>query len=359
MNSRERLLNSIKGYETDRIAWSPFLPYYWESLPESVRKSGMLEFYKSIGADPLFRGYCTLIKKEYKYSSISEKTEGKCRQVLIETPVGSLEFLYSYSEQGDTWFLTGHPIKCEEDYKILTYLNEDMIIKPDFSRYEAGMQAMGKEALLIPIIGSEMKSSYQSLLENWAGTVEATYAVYDFPETLGECLYAMKQNSRKAVEIAVQCGAEAYIFWEDSSTGNISPDFFRLYVADEISGWADILHREGKYLIHHACGQLRNLLPEMAKTGIDVIESMSPPPTGDIYTYEARALLPDNIGLIGGIEPTVLLNYNMEDLAEYVREIIEKTGKHRFILGNADSCPPGVEKEKFVMISEIVKNSWR
>ena len=92
----------------------------------------------------------------------------------------------------------------------------------------------------------------------------------------------------------------------------------------------------------------------MAKTGIDMIESISPPPTGDIYTFEARDMIPDSIGLIGGIEPTVLLNYNIDKLAAYVSDIVGKTGKRKFILGNSDSCPPGVEIEKFRMISRLI-----
>ncbi len=355
MNSRERLLNSIKRIETDRLAWSPFLPYFWEAQPSDVRKKGMLEFYKMIGADPLFRGFCTLIKKKYKNCDFSESISGGKKVVTIETPVGSLETGYTYSAKGDTWFLTEHPLKGEEDYKTLTYINEDMEIEADFSKFEAGMEIMGGEALLIPIIGSEMKSSYQSLIENWAGTEGAIYAAYDFPDTLAACLDAMRKNSYKSVECAVQCDAEAYIFWEDSSTGNISPEFFRKYVSPEISKWAQIIHREDKYLVHHACGQIKNLIVDMKATGIDVIESMSPPPTGDIYTYEAREKLGDDITLIGGIEPTVLLNYGMDELREYVREVIVKTGSTGFILGNADSCPPGVDIEKFMMISELVK----
>ncbi len=355
MNSKERLLNSIKGLETDRLAWSPFLAYFWDVQPEKIRKMGMLDYYKSIGADPLFRGYCTLIKKSYKNCNISEKIANGEKQVLYETPVGTLESKYVYTPEGNTWFLTKHPVKSEEDYKILTYMNEDMTITPDFSKYNAGIKVMGNEALLMPIISSEMKSSFQALLEHWVGTEELTYSVYDFPEALDECLAAMKVNSKKAAEYAAQCDAESFIFWEDSSTGNLSPSFFSDYISDEINTWADILHSNEKYLVHHACGQLRGLLPEMSKTRVDMIESISPPPTGDIYTYEARKMLPDRIGLIGGIEPTVLLNYNIDELKEYVTEIIEKTGKRKFILGNSDSCPPGVDIEKFRMISQLVR----
>ena len=133
MNSKERLLNSIRGLETDRLAWSPFLAYFWDVQPEHIRKKGMLEYYKSIGADPLFRGYCTLINKSYQNCSISENIINGEKQVLYETPVGTLEARYTYTPQGNTWFLTKHPVIAEEDYKILTYLNNDMTITPDFS----------------------------------------------------------------------------------------------------------------------------------------------------------------------------------------------------------------------------------
>lgn len=355
MNSKERLLNSIKGIETDRLAWSPFLPYFWEAQPEEVRKKGMLEFYRTIGADPLFRGFCTLIKKSYKNCEFNESVSGLNKKLTMSTPIGSIAAEYTYSPEGDTWFLTGYPLKSEEDFKILTYINEDMEIIPDFSKYEAGIKKMGEEALLIPILGSEMKSSYQSIIENWAGTEEAVYAAYDFPETLDACLESMKRNSIKSAEYAVQCEAEAYIFWEDSSTGNISPEFFRKYVAPEISEWADIIHGEDKYLVHHACGLIRDLVVDMKATGIDAIESVTPPPTGNIYTYEVRDKIGEDMVLIGGIEPTVLLNYGMDELRDYVVDVIEKTGKRGFILGNADSCPPGVDVEKFKMISKLVK----
>ena len=70
-------------------------------------------------------------------------------------------------------------------------------------------------------------------------------------------------------------------------------------------------------------------------------------------------MAPENICLIGGIEPTVLLNSKMDELRDHVADIIERTGKKGFVLANADSCPPGVEVEKFRMISELVKSMGR
>ncbi len=43
MTSKQRLLNSLKGLETDNLAWSPFLPYFWDFQPESITKKAMIE----------------------------------------------------------------------------------------------------------------------------------------------------------------------------------------------------------------------------------------------------------------------------------------------------------------------------
>ena len=126
------------------------------------------------------------------------------------------------------------------------------------------------------------------------------------------------------------------------------------YSAPEINEWGKIIHASGKYLIHHACGHLRALLDSMAKTDIDMIESISPPPTGNIELWEAREMLPEHIGLIGGIEPTKFLNSSLDELEQYVNILLNKVNNKRFILSNSDSCPPGVLLEKFRLVTSIL-----
>ena len=355
MTSKQRLLNSLRGLETDHLAWSPFLAYFWDFQPESITKKGMLEFYKEIGADPLFRGFCTIIKKNYKGTNINEIKKNDQKKVVYETKLGNLEFLYVFAKESNSWFLKEHPIKDKEDLKKLILMYETLIVEPDFTKYENGLKYVNDEALLIPIIGTEMKTSFQSLLEHWVGTVNLNYMIYDYPELIDEVLDVMRKKSLDAVNIACECKAEAFIFWEDSSTTNISPNQFTQYVAPEINNWGNILHKRDKLLIHHACGLIKDLVPLMAKTNIDIIESISPPPTGNIYTYEAKELLPESIGLIGGIDAVVLESSTINELYEYTKDIIIKTKCKRFILGNSDSCPPGVDIEKFKMISRLVK----
>lgn len=355
MTSKERILNSLKGLPTDRIPWCPFLAYYWESLPESIQEKGQLNYMKDIGADPLLRGMAELSQPVYSNCEITETIKGKTKHQEYHTPVGTLRLEYTYSSGGNTWFLTRHPVESREDFKILQYIFENMRLKEDILSFEKNNRLIGNDGLLIPIIGTQQKTSFQSLVEHWCGTVNLTYALADFPETVEECMMTMRERDKENVSIAAKSSAEGFIFWEDSSTTNISPQMFEEYTLPIIKEWGDIIHSSGKLLLHHACGHLRQLMPYIAVSGIDALESISPAPTGNIELKEARNALPDEIALIGGIEPVKFLNYSLDETYAYVRNILNDMKCSRYILANSDSCPPGVEEEKFRLISSIVR----
>jgi uroporphyrinogen-III decarboxylase len=288
---------------------------------------------------------------------VNEHIDGNYRVVRYETPVGSLTSRHTYTPNGNTWFLTEHPVKTEEDFKTLTFLYEDVALVPDMELFCSDYQELGDGGLYLPVMGTDMKTPFQLLIEHMAGTVQLAYALADYPQTVEACLAVMNEKAVESCRISAQSPAEALLFYEDSSTTNISPAQFVKYTAPVVSRWSAICHDAGKLLIHHACGHLRALLGHMAETGIDAVESISPPPTGNIELWEAKATLPDTVALIGGIEPTVFLYSAMAELERHVRRLIEKVGRRRFVLSNSDSCPPGVTLEKFHLVSRIVRDS--
>lgn len=246
-------------------------------------------------------------------------------------------------------------VKTKEDFKTLIYINEDRRLEPDLQYFDRDNAELGERGLLVPVIGTETKSSFQSLFEHWVGTEELVYAMADYSEVVEECLAAMYKNALKSVEISVQSGAEAFISWEDSSTTNISPQLFEKYIAPEITQWNRAIHSVGKHYLLHACGYIAALVPIMKNMGIDMIESASPPPTGNIEPWEVSEMLPDHIGVIGGIKPTIFQNCASTELEEYVENLIFRMKGNKFILANYNNCPPGVQPEKFRLVSEIVR----
>lgn len=355
LTPKQRLLKSIAGEETDRMAWSPFLAYYWDFLPEQIRNKGEFAYLQEIGADPLLRGGCELYKLEYQNCEIRTSENGNVRKIIYETPVGSLTEGYTFAEVSRSWFLTEHPVQTSEDFKILQYLFEHAVLRENYKAVSEMYHQVGEQGLLMPCLGLPYKTPFQSLVEQWCGTMDLTYALYDYPEVVEECLDVMDKMAVKVAQLCVKSEAEAFWFVEDSSTTNISPTFFEKYAVPVINQWGDILHKNGKYLVHHACGHIKDLLPIMNQTPIDMIESITPPPTGNIDISEAFSLLDKSKGLIGGIEPTFFAECSMEELEIRVKELCSCAEGRKYILANSDSCPPGVEYEKFLAVSRWMK----
>jgi len=355
MTSRERLLAAIRGEETDRVPWSPFLAYYWEHQSAERQAAGQVRYMQQLGADPLLRGFHTLFDTKLENCTRTERLEGCKRYTVYETPVGTLEEEHTLSEGANSWFLTKHPVETEEDFKVLQYITEHTLLTENIASFEADKAAIGEGGLYLPVIGLSLKTGFQSLVEHWCGTENLVYALCDFPEVVEECLAVMGEKDNASLEISLNSSADGFIFWEDSSTTNINPDLFSRYTAPQINAWGRRIHADGRFLVHHACGHLRDLLPLMAKTEADIIESISPPPTGNIDLPEAITKLPEAMGLIGGLEPVFLENCTMEQLDARVEELLTAMKGRRFVLANSDSCPPGVAREKFLRVSEAVR----
>ena len=363
MTARERILNALRGGKTDRTPFSPFLAYWWEAQDEKLTDRGELEFLESIGADPLFRGHYPmygkqgedlfLFKKYVGDCEISEKVSGNSRKLTYHTSKGDICAGYRYVEQGQTWFLVDHPVKDEKDFLVLKHIMESTRLEPYYERFNQETEKLGERGFILPLICPEMKSSFQSLLEYWVGTENIVYSLMDYPEVVESVLESMQRVSREAAEIAADSESPFFLSWEDTSTTNISPQLYRDYILSEINMWCDILHRNGKRYVQHACGQLNALLTDIAGSKIDVLESVSPAPTGNVEMSRVQEILPKHIAVIGGIEPVQLLNLTRDEVVQKGRELIRVMQGRGYVLANSDSCPPGVEVEKFKALAEL------
>ena len=355
MTSRQRLLAAVRGEDVDRLPWSPFLAYWWEHQSPEMQARGQFAFVRELGGDFLARGFVTPFKAVLPPDCevrVDQKN-GYTRTTHI-TPVGTLSTLQIYSPDGNTHFVIEHPLKTVDDFKILSYYFERLRFEPNYQPVQEGIQQVGEDGLCAPLIAAFGKSPFQSLLEHYAGTEELNYFLVDCPAEVEALLEVMSLRSMEAVRISVESPAEVFITWEDSSTTNVSPRQFKRYIASEMDRWGQVVHASGKYLLHHACGHLRALLPTMALEEIDMVESLPPPPTGDVEIWEAQPLL-GKVGVIGGIEPVRFLQLNLEELSAYVEELLARVNPHRYILANSDSCPPGVSLAKFHRVTELVR----
>ena len=359
MTPKQRILAALKGEEVDTIPWCPFLAYWWEAQPKAFQDRGQPWFFKEIGADTMLRGFYQAFNISYEEGfNVIQKTNSEFGSIQYITPTGTLSCRTRYSPDGNTYFVVEHPIKHREDYRILRDLIQHMHLIPNYQPLQEAIDQLGEDGLVVALVSPFGKSPFQSLIEHYVGTEELIYHLADFPEEVVELLEIMSEKAYESVCISVESPAQAFITWEDSSTTNISPSLFRTYIAPDMNRWGKVIHEAGKILMHHACGHVRALLPTMAEEEIDVIESLSPPPTGNVEIWEAQEKLSPRVGIVGGIEPTRFLYLNIDELTRYVEELLDKVNPHHYILANSDSCPPGVSIEKFQRVTQIVR-SWK
>lgn len=356
MTAAERITSALEGQPVDRVPFSPFLAYVWEFFPKDIQQAGMLAFHQMTGADPLWRGVACPVSASTLGIETRQFNEGRLRVTEVETPVGSIRFGGLPSDEGSTCFIWEHPLKTEEDFKVQIWIEEHTEYSFDPTPIKAHLAGDGKEGLSIGMLIPRAKSAFQSLIEHHVGTEELNYALVDYPELVEELLEVMIAGDLQAVRLAAQCEELRYFLsWEDSSTQNYSPKQYDRYIGSEISQWCDILAANDKKYIQHACGHLQTILPSLKAQGVFAVESLTPKPTGNITMAEARAMLGADCGIIGGIDPVEFLTKSLDELEDYVEQVMHDCQGGPFVLANSDSCPPGVSIEKFKLIADMVR----
>jgi len=334
-----------------------FLHTFGNISRAKVQDAGQLAFHHMIGADPLWRGAPCPIKQVLP-------PEAECRTVeegdqmvtLINTPVGSLRFAHVKSDSaGETAFLIEHPLKSEEDYKVQMWIEEHTVYLPDPEAVQAHLQGDGREGLSLGMLMPRGKSAYQFMVEHLAGTEELIYAQMDFPDTVRSLWEIMVAKDLEVVKMALESDYDYFLTFEDSSTQNYSPVQYDDFIGSEIGQWTQLLDHAGKRYVQHACGHIDALIEKMPAHGTFAVESLSPPPTGNLSVKDARAKVGERLGIIGGIEPTEFLNREGDELDRYVESVIEDAQGGPFVLANSDSCPPGVTVEKFKQVADIAR----
>ena len=296
-----------------------------------------------------------MVDTDYPGCEITEKISGKEKIKQYTTKVGTLQSKYMFDPNMKAWFLVEHPLKTVEDYKTLQYIMEKATLTLNPAGFDAICKEYGDEVLVAPRLVPGYKTAFQSMVEHWAGTAGFIDMLDEEEELVEQTMDVIRELNRKSVELCSQTDAEVFISFEDSSTTNYSPSMYEEYAVAELNDWCDILHRENKLLIQHACGHIKHLLPAIAKSKIDCLESVTPVPTGNVTMKEVVAALPERISIIGGIDPMLLLNADWPTLEQYAKELLDTMQGRSFILSNSDSCPPGVKLEHLQGLGRLVK----
>jgi len=167
----------------------------------------------------------------------------------------------------------------------------------------------------------------------------------DLADELPEMMALLEfMNELKLEEFrqAVLTPARQIKLWENLSIQTLGPVRYRRHLVPLYTKILSILHAAGKRLQVHYDGQLRVIADQVASLDFDGIDSLTPPPEGDLTVAEARRCWPDKMLWC---HPSLgWFRERPETLRQLVRGMVRDAGPNRFCLMISEEIPPDWER---------------
>jgi len=208
------------------------------------------------------------------------------RRQTWRTPLGEIDATW-VEDWHQTYFL-----ETAEDYRVMTYIVEHTAIEPAYESFLAQDAALPPYAVAVPRMG---RTPLQTILVDYAGLGNLALHLYEYEEEVRALYEALLAQFRRHIEI-VAGGPGRYInVLENFTAETLGPRRYREFLLPVYEECFPVLQGAGKIVGCHYDGQTAVVKDLIAAAPIDLIESLTPPPEGDLTLAEARAAWPDKL----------------------------------------------------------------
>jgi uroporphyrinogen decarboxylase len=147
------------------------------------------------------------------------------------------------------------------------------------------------------------------------------------------------------VEYTAELPLDGILFgddWGDQRGIIIGPKRWRKFLKPR---WAQIyaaVHQHGMVVMHHSCGSVAEIMPDLVEIGMDVLESVQPEAAG-MNPYELKKKWGDKICFWGGLGSQSVIPFGTpEQLKTEIRRLKVEVGRDGgYILAPAKPLQPG------------------
>ncbi len=164
--------------------------------------------------------------------------------------------------------------------------------------------------------------------------------LHDQPELLEELMECLWQIEEVFLGAAAKCGVDIYRVAVNGFEW-LSPSLYEKYMIPQVRRVAGFAADRGALSWVHTCGKLKDIARSGTydRMGVDVVESLSTPPTGDIDNVaETRRDIGGRIVTRGGINVELFYREDTSDLRDQVAYVLDSVAGYKHIIG--DTNPP-------------------
>ncbi len=248
---------------------------------------------------------------------------------------------------------TEHPIKGPEDYPVMKYIVEHTEYSADYFPIEQAKDWLGEDGVVVDVYGHQ---PMQTLMLDWIGTRGGNFFIHHakYPELVEDLSRAISKSREPLYEI--QANSPADIVWlADNIDGVlVNPRFFEKYIMPEYEKMATVFHKHGKLFAVHMDGRVGILKDLIARTPIDIIEALTPPPMGDLPIGEALSLWKDKVIWVG--YPGSVYILGPEEVRKHALSLLREVipGDRLTIQMTTENL---VSNDNLIMLTSILENA--
>jgi hypothetical protein len=229
-------------------------------------------------------------------------------------------------------------IKEPNDYRIMQRAWADTSITLTDELFMDSERKLGDAGITI---GQLDRTPFQKIQIDYAGLECFSVDIAQKTPELLELIEMMNELKLMEFRAVLQSPAKQLKLWENLTIETMGPNLYRRHLVPLYKKIFDILKDSDKKLQVHYDGKLKIIANDIQSLPFDGLDSVTPPPEGDMTTAEARQIWPDKFLWL---HPT--LNWYtlpLNELTNNIKSMALAAGPYRYCL----------------MVSEEVPTNWQ
>jgi len=371
LSCEENIMAVFRRAPREKPPWMPRMEHWYHvnsflgKLPPRYRGMSLVDIYKDLNACwRCYMGYYTESAVEVTYEGEvevkghigvtyggPESRVGRRVVTVIKTPLGELRQVEQWGEWGFSSRIVEYPVKSVRDFKILSYVLENMEVRFNYEKYrklEAELKGQGMIWYFFP------RTPLQRLLIDYVG-IERTYKfLFRHRAEVEDFMEVIKQTDDKFYRVMAESPIKVFNFGDNIDARITPPKLFEKYCLPYYQERSDFLHKRGKFIHCHVDGYAKPLLPFFKEAGWDGVEALTARPVGDMTLEEIKKALGDELILIDGIPYIYFLpTISYHEFEKCVKRVLELFWDN-LILGISDELPPTGDIERVRRVPMII-----
>jgi len=130
--------------------------------------------------------------------------------------------------------------------------------------------------------------------------------------------------------------------WGSQETLMISPVMWRRHFKEYYRRIFAEVHRWGKDVLFHSCGNITDIIPDLIELGVDILDPVQP---GPLNLAEVARRYGGKVAFSGGIDDQRLESYSPQEVKDMVRRTIDTLGRpfgNAYLIAAANAILPSV-----------------